>query len=78
MEENIVKVNKPSKCNGCGEEIMWLKTKNGKNIPVNIPNFDDGESAHEAVTTAIEFNPDYMVSHFATCKYANKFRKGDK
>ena len=63
------------KCRGCGKEIMWLKTCAGKNIPVDIPNFDDGESAHEAVTTAIEFNPDYMIAHFATCPKARDFRK---
>ncbi len=64
-----------SKCKSCGADIQWLKTRKGKNIPVNIPPFEDGESAHEAITTAIEFNPDYMIAHFATCPNANKHRK---
>lgn len=63
------------KCKSCNSEIVWLKTKTGKNMPVNVPKFEDGESAHEAVTTALEFNPDYMISHFATCPNANKHRK---
>ncbi len=37
--------------------------------------FEDGESAHEAVTTALEFNPDYMISHFATCPQSDKHRR---
>ncbi len=64
-----------SNCKSCGREIKWLKTKLGRNIPVDVPRFEDGESAHEAVTTSIEFNPDHMVSHFATCPDAAKFRK---
>ena len=63
------------KCRSCGRNIMWLKTRNGKNIPVDIPKFKDGESAHEAVTTAVEFNYDYMISHFATCPNADKHRR---
>lgn len=64
-----------SKCKSCGAEIVWLKTINGKNIPVNVPKFEDGEIAHEAVTTASEFNPDYMIAHFATCPNAGQHRK---
>ena len=70
-----------SKCKSCGVEIMWLKTRAGKNIPVDIPKMEiidgmlHGESANEAVTTAHEFNPDYMVSHFATCPHAKQHRK---
>lgn len=63
------------KCKSCGAEIVWLKTYVGKNMPVNVPKFEDGESAHEAVTTALEFNPDCMISHFATCPNAKKHRK---
>ena len=70
-----------SNCKGCGAEIVWLKTRAGKNIPVNVPKFEiingmpHGEIAHEAVTTAVEFDPSYMTAHFATCPNANKFRR---
>ena len=62
------------KCNGCGEEVMWMKTRAGKNIPVNIPEFEF-ETARDAVMTAVEFDPHYMIAHFATCPKASKFRK---
>ena len=62
-------------CKACNAEIVWLKTKNGKNIPVNVPKFEDGEIRHEAVTTAVEFNSEYMIAHFATCPKAKDFRK---
>jgi len=55
-----------------------MKTRAGKNMPVNVPKFEDGESAHEAVTTALEFDHSYMVSHFATCPDSNTFRKGKR
>ncbi len=63
-----------SKCKSCGAEIHWLKTRAGKNMPVDVPDFEDGEIANEALTTAVEFNPDYMVSHSSTCPNAKKHR----
>lgn len=63
------------KCKSCGAEIVWLKTCAGKNMPVNVPKFADGEIAHEAVTTALEFNPYYMISHFSTCPNSNQHRR---
>lgn len=74
------------KCRACPADIVWLKTKAGKNIPVDVPQdiFKPGsmygknpstETMYDAVTTAVEYNPEYMVSHFATCPKANDFRK---
>lgn len=31
----VPKHKKASKCRSCQEEIWWVKTKNGKNVPVN-------------------------------------------
>lgn len=67
-----------SNCKSCGEEIKWLKTRAGKNIPVNIPDSIEEETKHDAVISAVEFNKDYMVAHFATCPQANKHRNKNK
>lgn len=70
-----------SLCKGCGAEIVWLKTRSGKNIPVDVPEMKivngiiQNEIKHEAVTTAVEFDPSYMTSHFATCPKADRFRR---
>lgn len=64
-----------AKCRSCEAEIRWMKTKNGKNIPVDVPSMEDGETARDAVMTAEEFNGDYMIAHFATCPYAEKHRQ---
>ena len=55
-----------SVCKRCGEEIVWMKTDRGKNMPVNIESIADRE--------AEIFDPDQMESHFATCPNAKKFR----
>jgi len=64
-----------SECRSCGQKIVWLKTINKKNIPVDVPKFEDGELMHEYITTSVEFNPGNMTSHFSTCPDAKKWRK---
>jgi hypothetical protein len=56
-----------AKCRACKAEIMWMTTTNGKKIPVDIETVGD--------IGATVFDPDTMVSHFATCPDAEKFRK---
>ena len=53
-----------------------MKTKNGKNIPVDVPSIEN-ETARDAVLYAAEnqFNSDYMIAHIATCPNANQQRK---
>lgn len=55
---------------GCGALIVWLKTKAGRNMPVNY----DG--------TVIALDTHYVhgrhTSHFATCPAAEKFRRIQK
>jgi len=54
-------------CRSCNAEIVWLKTKLKKHIPVNADTVkDDGQ----------EFDPLVHVSHFATCPQAKRWRKG--
>jgi len=60
-------MNKISRCKSCGEEIVWLKTKSNYNIPV------DYETGFDM--SAEIFDSKTMVSHFATCKDAGKWRK---
>lgn len=56
-----------SKCRSCGADIVWMKTKKGKNIPVDYDHTNDPE------TTV--FDPDTMTTHFETCPDADKFRR---
>ena len=54
-------------CKSCGEPIVWLKTKNNKNIPVDADTIDD--------PGATVFNYETMTTHFETCKDASKWRR---
>jgi hypothetical protein len=54
-----------SKCKSCGAEIEWMKTKNGKNIPVDV------ETYHGEKT----FDPSKHQTHFITCPNAEEHRK---
>lgn len=47
-----------SSCRNCGAAITWLKTKNGKNIPVNPETVADGD---------VTFDRQHHVTHFDTC-----------
>lgn len=40
-------------CNGCGAEIDWIKTPNGRNMPVNLDyiEIDPTGHPHEVVVT---------------------------
>ena len=55
-----------SACKSCGAKIIWMKTKLGKNIPVDWL---------EEIEHKIEFIPQSMVAHFSTCPNAGVHRK---
>ena len=57
-----------SRCRTCGEEIVWMDTRNNKKIPVNAHTIGEDKDVEF-------FNPTYMISHFATCKDAKTWRK---
>lgn len=75
-----------SQCSGCGREIIWLRMKSGKHMPVDPePVFvteggkdafitDEGErimgTASETDMGTVGFVP-----HWATCQAAGQFRK---
>lgn len=63
----------PAKCRSCGAEIVWMKTKLGKMMPVDVP-ASDGAVAPDEVLNAETFDHKTMKSHFATCPNANKHR----
>ena len=59
-----------SKCRSCSAPILWMKTKNNKNIPVD---WDAG------FVDDTEFSiPAGHVSHFSSCEFANQHRKPKK
>lgn len=56
-----------SNCKACGAPIVWMKTRNNKNIPVDRHTVRDLE--------AEVFDPATMIAHFASCPKAADFRK---
>lgn len=57
-----------SECKGCGEEIEWIETTNGKRMPVNPGKITVVTPRGEVVTG--------YVPHWSVCKAADQFRKG--
>jgi hypothetical protein len=53
-------------CQRCGAAIIFLPTAAGKHAPVD---------AETVPIDAEVFDPKRMMSHFATCPYAEQFRK---
>lgn len=68
-----------SKCRGCGAELVWGRTSNGKTIPL------DAKPEKRAVVVSGDHDPrapgaltfilDTYVPHFATCPNASDFRR---
>lgn len=81
--------NNFSQCRKCGARILFMRMKSGKSMPVNpqFVNFrkDGGKDrivlANGEVTSGtivadpIEADGYGYVSHFATCEYAQTFRR---
>lgn len=70
---------KISECKTCGREIVWMKTRNDKNIPVDVPAEDDvraDRDNREEVLEASLFNRERMTTHFETCPDAKEHRHG--
>jgi hypothetical protein len=55
------------RCKSCNAKMVWLKTVNGKNIPVDADTIWNKK--------AKIFDPDIMKTHFITCPHAKKWRK---
>lgn len=57
------------RCRGCGAPIVWIQTKAGKRMPVNV----------EPYTTVVTDGGEVVrgrTSHFSTCPMADLFRNG--
>lgn len=78
-------------CRGCGKRILWIRTKAGKNMPVDpvMLNYRKDACGKEKIvtpsgevvtgttdTSAEDADGIGYVSHFATCPNARSFRKG--
>lgn len=68
----------PSYCKGCAAEIAWVKTRKGKNMPVDVEpvNIDDLKDDDvvvdrngkvSQVQNADKTAEPFRISHFATC-----------
>lgn len=55
-----------STCRSCKAPIAWLKTRAGKNIPVDAASVDDGGTIYDS---------ERHVSHFTTCPNASSHSK---
>ncbi len=53
-------------CRKCNAEMVWLATSAGKTMPVNADTVREGDEVYDHTR---------HVSHFATCKFADSFRK---
>lgn len=54
-------------CQSCGADIVWFKTKLGKNMPVN-------EDTTQPTDRADQLDLKRHKSHFATCPNASNHR----
>ena len=67
-------------CRSCGAEIIWCRTEQGKNMPVDLNKRPDGNLVLEDVEgdTIARYVPKgegEYVSHFSTCGQAADWRK---
>lgn len=92
IEEGEVKMSKGSfgHCSGCGEQVIWIRTKAGKNMPCNTTLVDyrreaggkdkivlpSGEVVSGTIVSSSDSSDGHgYISHFATCKNAKNFRR---
>ena len=73
-------------CKGCGKEIVWGTTIEGKKIPLDpkppiyeiVGNDFDGLEVKRTEEDELSGMNTHMVSHFATCSKANDFSGSKK
>ena len=73
-------------CRSCGAKILWVKTKNGKNMPIDEESVEPRDCedtdilvSEEGAVAAAKFAQDadeiWHVSHFSTCPKAAEHRR---
>ena len=65
-------------CKACAEQVIFLKTKNNKTIPVNFSSVSSVEKELAAIGKEFPFVYGRHISHFATCTDSDKFRSSSK
>jgi hypothetical protein len=63
----MTEIRKGSTCRGCGQYIEWIKTKAGKNMPVN--------PAEVTIITESGEVKKGFIPHWVTCSKADEFKK---
>lgn len=58
-----------SNCRSCTQPILWFKTRNNKNVPVDVT--EQAQADHAA---KVVFNPKEHTAHFETCPNADQHR----
>ena len=71
-------MNTLTSCKACAEQIIFLKTKNNKTIPVNFSSVSSVEKEFAAIGKKFPFVYGRHISHFATCTDSDKFRSSSK
>jgi hypothetical protein len=63
-------------CRGCNARVEWVRTQNGKHMPVDWPLHP--LATHEDLTGQLWVDIDAAQSHFVTCPQADTFRRREK
>lgn len=61
-----------ARCKSCGAEILWIRTSNGKAMPLDAK--PEKRIVLDGVMKIAKLVDTYQL-HFATCPYAAKHRK---
>jgi hypothetical protein len=71
-----MRIQKPtSQCSACKAEIGWVKTKRGKNMPVDAETLSETDiEILGRVGETVDYRHGEHVSHFQTCPNAQEFR----
>ena len=70
-----------SNCRKCGAVIVWMKSKKGKNVPVNVDSVDEGALEwEEPSATNRDWSPKFVYgkheAHFNTCEVEQQEKSG--
>lgn len=77
-----------AECKGCGKQITWAESPNGKKLPlekVYAWEIDDREGIEDLPLgqgamkiLALKIERDIYISHFLTCPKSNQFSGGGR